>query len=178
MTRKEATEHDICAGGIQPSLRCNGMGRPPIIEKARPEAFPETNSTIARMLTLLPRLGETETALFLRTSVRDTDSEFNQPSNLLGSRPAASTNEVRISNLINIRPQPKSDASGVKAPSLAGFTAGLKSLCDYRKIGTSAAKAVLISLCLCRSPSILPPAGSQDELKLRPTKIPEFSHRL
>jgi hypothetical protein len=55
---------------------------------------------------------------------------------------------------------------------------GFWSLCENCKIGTSAAEAALISLCLGRGPSLLPLAGAQDELKLRHTKILEFSHTL
>jgi hypothetical protein len=44
--------------------------------------------------------------------------------------------------------------------------------------GTSAAKAARLRHGLCLGPSILPQAGSQDELKPRPTKILECLHRL
>jgi hypothetical protein len=42
-------------------------------------------------------------------------------------------------------------ASGAKALLLRSLTAALKSLCENRKFGTSAAEAAPISLCLCRS---------------------------
>ncbi len=54
-------------------------------------------------------------------------------------------------------------------------TKGLGEKCN---IGISEAEAALILLCLCRGPSILPRAGSQAELKPRPTNILEMLLRL